>query len=61
MDLPYIVINPEGVIVLQSTVRHPMRVELDLLEWGYTIKLNGKKLTKTEIRKEVKTGERISH
>lgn len=55
MEYPYQVINPEGAVVLQSTVRHPPRVELDLLEHGYTIKFNGRKLTKTEIRKEVKS------
>lgn len=54
MDLPYIVINPAGDVVLQSIERYPRRVELDLLEWGYTIKLNGRKLTKSEIRKEVR-------
>lgn len=53
MEYPYCVINPAGDIVLQSTVRYSRTVELDLLEHGYTIKLNGRKLTKTEIRKEV--------
>lgn len=53
MDYPYEVINPEGVTVLQSKVRHSASVELDHLENGYTIKLHGKKLTKTEIRKEL--------
>ena len=54
MEYPYQVINPEGIIVLQSKVRHPARVELDHLEAGYTIRFHGRKLTKTEIRKEVK-------
>lgn len=45
-EMPYIVINPDGVTVLQSLVRHPRRVELDLLEHGYTIKLHGKKQMK---------------
>ena len=54
MEYPYQVINPEGAVVLQSAVRYPPRVELDLLEHGHTIKLNARKLTKTEIRKEVK-------
>lgn len=53
-DCPYKVINPEGVIVLQSKVRHSRIIELDHLEHGYTITLDGKKLTKTEIRKEIK-------
>ena len=52
MEYPYCVINPVGDIVLQSTVRHSRAVELDLLEHGYTIKLDGRKLTKTGIRKE---------
>ena len=53
-EWPYVVVNPMGMVVLQSTVRHPRPVELDLLDHGYTIKLNGKKLTKQEIRKEAK-------
>lgn len=54
MEYPYQVINPEGITVLQSKVRHSAKVELDHLENGYTIKLHGRKLTKTEVRKEVK-------
>ena len=49
---PYKVINPAGVVVLQSKVRHSRAIELDHLEHGYTITLDGKKLTKTEIKKE---------
>lgn len=55
MEYPYQVRHPDGGTVLQSTERYPPRVELDLLEHGYIIKLNGKKLTKAEIRKEVKS------
>ena len=51
MEYPYQVINPNGVSVLRSTVRYSSRIELDLLEHGYTVKLNGKRLTKTEVRK----------
>lgn len=47
---PYKVYAPEGHVVLQSAVRHPKRIELDLLEAGYTIKLNGKKITKKEAK-----------
>lgn len=54
MEHPYIVINPEGKIVLQSTVRYPKSVEMDLIAHGYTIKLNGKKLTMQAIRKEMR-------
>lgn len=53
MDYPYQVTNSEGNTVLQSTVRHSRAIELDLLENGYTIRLNGKRLTKTELRKEL--------
>ena len=52
---PYKIYNAVGDIVLQSAAdcRYPKTVELAMLEAGYTIRLNGKKLTKTEIRKEV--------
>ena len=56
MDLlPYQVYNPSGELVLQAqeSARYPKLLELALLEAGYTIKLNGKRVTKTEIRKEV--------
>lgn len=55
MDLPYQVINPAGVCVMHAPegCRYPRRVELDLLDAGYTIKLNGKRITKTEVRKEM--------
>lgn len=50
-SLPYQVINKEGDLVLQAaeSCRHQKKVELDLLENGYTIKLHGRKLTKKEI------------
>ena len=47
---PYKVYAPEGHVVLQSAVRHPKRIELDHLEAGYTIKLNGKRITKKEVK-----------
>ena len=53
MEYPYQVINPDGETVLQSKVRHSARIELDLLERGYAVKLNGKRLTKTEVRKDL--------
>ena len=34
--------------------RYPRDVELDMLERGYTIKINGRKLTKKELRKDGK-------
>lgn len=56
MEYPYQVINPEGACVLQAPekCRYPSNKELKLLEAGYVIKLNGKKLTKTEIKKKEK-------
>ena len=55
VEYPYQVINPAGETVLQSKVRHSPRIEIDHLEHGYTIRLDGKKLTKTDIRKEVQS------
>lgn len=55
MDLlPYQVYNPAGELVLQAAeaARYPKLVELALMEAGYTIRLNGRKITRTEIRKE---------
>lgn len=58
MDLPYQVINPAGTVVLQApeSCRASRRVELDQLESGYTIRLHGRRITKTELRKPVKEG-----
>ena len=55
MSFPYEVINPSGepVMVAPESCRYPRRLELEMLESGYTIKLNGKKLTRAEIRKEL--------
>lgn len=52
-DCPYTVTNPSGEIVLQAaeSCRYPRLVELALLEAGYTIRLNGKPLTKANVRK----------
>ena len=53
MDYPYQVFGPSGACVMHApeSCRYPQRVELSLLEAGYTIKLHGKRITKTEIRK----------
>lgn len=53
MSYPYEVINPAGqtVLVAAEGCRYSKLQELLLLENGYTIKLNGKRLTKSEIRK----------
>lgn len=54
-DYPYTVTNPSGEIVLQAaeSCRYSRRVELSLLEAGYSIRLHGRKITKTETRKEL--------
>lgn len=56
MDFLYQVFNPSGQCVMcaPEICRYPRSVELSILEAGYTIKLNGKRITKSEIRKEVK-------
>ena len=60
MDLPYQVINPAGIVVLQApeSCRHPRRIELDLWEYGYTILLHGKKITYPRHRTTEKGGGR---
>jgi len=53
MDTPYQVFDSTGRLVLDSNVRcrYPRSMELSLLDAGYTVKIDGKKLTKTDIRK----------
>ena len=55
-DLPYQVFNPAGQAVMHApeSCRYPRRTELSLLEAGYTIRLHGRRITKTELRKVVK-------
>lgn len=55
-DYPYTVTNPSGEIVLQAaeSCRYTRLVELALLEAGYIVRLHGKKITKTETRKEMR-------
>lgn len=53
MEYPYEVIPPPGKsggMVAPESCRYPRHVELSLLEAGYTIRLRGKKITKTELR-----------
>lgn len=54
MDCPYTVHNPAGEQVLQApeNCRSSRRTELAQLEAGYTIRLHGKRITKTDIRRE---------
>ena len=56
MERSYQVFNPQGECIMGApeSCRYPRRVELSILEAGYTIKLNGKRITKAETRKEVK-------
>lgn len=56
MDLPYQVFSPSGQCVMHApeSCRYPRHIELDILEAGYSIRLNGKRITKTEVRKAVK-------
>lgn len=57
---PYKIYNAVGDIVLQSAAdcRYPKTVELAMLEAGYTIRLHGKRITKSELRKEEAVGKR---
>lgn len=56
MDLPYQVFDPTGQRVMHApeSCRYPQRIELDMLEAGYSIRLHGRRITKTELRKEAK-------
>ena len=57
MERLYEVIPPAGQpggLIAPACCRYDRKTELSLLEAGYTIRLQGKKITKTEIRKEVK-------
>lgn len=59
MECSYEVIPPVGQpggLIAPASCRYSRKTELSLLEAGYTIRLRGKKITKTEIRKEVKNG-----
>lgn len=51
--LEYQVYDPAGKLVLQSTesCRYSRTLEMSMLNAGYTIKLNGKRLTKAEVKK----------
>ena len=53
MEYPYEIINPEGAVVLRApeNCRYARSTELRLMEAGYTIRLYGRRITKTEIKK----------
>jgi hypothetical protein len=55
MDHLYEIIPPPGQpggLIAPESRRYPRHVELDILDAGYTIRLHGRKITKTELRKE---------
>ena len=59
MVYDYEVIPPAGQLgglIAPAICRYDPKTELSLLETGYTIRLRGKKITKTEIRKEAQNG-----
>lgn len=49
---PYEVYAPDGhrVLYAPETERYSKKIELDMLDAGYTIRLHGKKITKKEVR-----------
>lgn len=51
---PYQVYNPAGDLVLQATAscRYPRLRERQLLDAGYTIRLEGKKILKRDVKEE---------
>lgn len=53
MDYPYEVYSPSGQALMHApeSCRYPVRLELEMIDAGYTLKLNGKRITKTELRK----------
>ena len=53
-NYPYKVYR-DGELIMESTeqCRYPRQTELSMLDAGYVIKLHGKRLTKTDLRKEV--------
>lgn len=49
---PYQIRNPAGALVLQapSICRYPRPLERQLLEAGYSIRLDGKKILKRDLK-----------
>lgn len=57
MGYPYEVIPPPGQpggVEAPESCRYSRETELSLIEAGYTIRLHGKRITKTELRREVR-------
>lgn len=57
-QLPYQVYSAYGDLVLQApeSCRYPKPMEQALLEAGYTIRLNGRKITRRELTGSAKGG-----
>ena len=56
MEYSYRIAPPPGQLgglIAPASCRYSRETELSLLEAGYTIRLHGKKITKTELKKEV--------
>lgn len=53
-EMNYVVYDHDGKAVLAApeSCRYPREIELSLLSAGYTIKLNGKKVTRKEANSE---------
>lgn len=53
---PYQVYNPAGNLVLQApaSCRYPRQRERQLLDTGYTIRLDGKKILKRDVKEDPK-------
>ena len=56
LEYPYQIYGPTGQCVMQApaSCRYSPRMELSMLDAGYTIRIHGKRLTKTDLRKEVR-------
>ena len=55
MEYSYRITPPPGQLgglIAPASCRYSRETELSLLEAGYTIRLHGRKITKTELRKE---------
>lgn len=52
----YTVYGHSGEILMQSNsgCRYPPEIEMDLLSAGYTIRLDGKRITKKEVSDRIK-------
>ena len=57
-NFPYKVYNSSGGLVMAATenARYRRKRELELLEAGYTIRLNGRKITRKELTGSAKGG-----